>query len=685
MMKVLDTDTNLFPTNLFPAEVLLPLQSLLDRLPLAVFCKDRELGYTWGNDNFLADAGLASLDALIGKTDDDLPWTAEQTARFRALDLEVMGSNTLVANIVERQTIAGGKLIWVERSKAPMRDEQGNVVGVLGIYRNITVRVQALEDLRASQAIMQLIMDNIPQSIFWKDRSYNYLGCNQPFALQAGVSKPEDLIGKTDHQLAWQDQADLYQEMDRRVMDTDTPEYSIIEPQTRSDGSQAWLNTNKVPLHNAQGEVVGILGTYEDITERVEAEQELQEAYARMERLVQDQSEQIQMQVTAREQQELAEQEQQTLIDALRSTASMLASTLDLDEVLDRILAEIGRVVPHDGASIILIEGEIARTVRVRSAVPHLSIDHELNSQVRLSQLPNHQHIIKGKQPFIIQDTVNSAVWVEQPHAAWVRSYLGVPIRIDEDVIGLINLSSTTPRFFGPRHAERLQAFADQAAIAIQNARLYEGAQELAALQERQRLARDLHDAVSQTLWTANIMADVLPTLWQDNQDEGMETLHKLRQLTQGALAEMRTLLLELRPRELEETRLGDLLHQLAEAAMSRKKVDILLHVDDDIQVSADVKVGLYRIAQESLNNIVKHSHATRVNIALLNVVSDSGVQRVQLTIEDNGRGFDLAKRSTERLGVTIMKERADGIDASFELDSQPDEGTLVRVTWPRM
>lgn len=665
--------------NAIPAELWQPLQGLLEQMPIAVFCKNRDLVYVWGNHNFIADAGLDSLDDLVGKTDDDLPWTPEQTARFCELDQEVMLANKIVSNIVEQQTIADGQLIWVERSKAPICDEAGQVVGVLGIYRNITLRKQAQEDLRDSKFMMQLIMDNIPQSIFWKDSSFHYLGCNQPFAIQAGANNPDELIGKNDHQLAWQDQADLYREMDRRVMETDSAEYRIIEPQTRADGSQAWLNTNKVPLHNASGDVVGILGTYEDITERVEAEHELQEAYARMERLVQDQSEQIQMQMTAREQQELAEQEQQTLIDALRSTAAMLTSTLDLDEVLDRILSEIGRVVPHDSASIVLIEDELARTVRVRSAVAHLSIDHELNTQTRLSQLPNHQHIIKGKQPFIIQDTVNSAVWVEQPHAAWVRSYLGVPIRIEDNVIGLINLNSSTPGFFGPRHAERLQAFADQAAIAIQNARLYEGAQELAALQERQRLARDLHDAVSQTLWTASLMADVLPTLWLEDQAEGVQTLQKFQRLTRGALAEMRTLLMELRPKALVEARLSDLLSQLAEAAMSRKRIDISLQVDEGVKLSPDVQIGLYRIAQEGMNNVVKHSHATMVEI---NLTSEGS--QVRLAIRDNGRGFELDNVPRERFGVSIMRERADAINALLQVDTSLNNGTVVTVVWPK-
>jgi GAF domain-containing protein len=115
-----------------------------------------------------------------------------------------------------------------------------------------------------------------------------------------------------------------------------------------------------------------------------------------------------------------------------------------------------------------------------------------------------------------------------------VRAYLGAPIQLEGEVIGFIHLNSAHPGFFSSTHAERLEAFTDQAAIAIQNARLYEQAQALAALEERQRLARDLHDAVSQTLWTASITADVLPELWKKDRAEGERSLERLRRLTRA-------------------------------------------------------------------------------------------------------------------------------------------------------
>ncbi|NMG08080.1 PAS domain S-box protein [Brasilonema sp. UFV-L1] len=141
----------------------------------------------------------------------------------------------------------------------------------------MTDRLYVEEQLRQSQEMLQFIMDNIPQSIFWKDTASAYLGCNRIFAEMVGLESPEDIVGKTDYDLLVNEQeADLYYESDLRVMLTDTPEYDVIFRHIRKDGKQAWLEASKIPLHDHQGNVIGVLGTFEDITERKQAEESLQ-------------------------------------------------------------------------------------------------------------------------------------------------------------------------------------------------------------------------------------------------------------------------------------------------------------------------------------------------------------------------------------------------------------------------
>jgi signal transduction histidine kinase len=221
-------------------------------------------------------------------------------------------------------------------------------------------------------------------------------------------------------------------------------------------------------------------------------------------------------------------------------------------------------------------------------------------------------------------------------------------------------------------------AFAQQAAIAIENARLYEQAQTLAILEERQRLARELHDAVTQTLFAGSLIADVLPRLWERDPAEGRRRLAELRELARGALAEMRTLLYELRPTALTDVPLGDLLRQLVDATIGHARLPVSLSVEGQRALPPDVQVALYRIAQESLNNVAKHARASRAEVSLV-FRADS----VELCLRDDGQGFDLSQIPPGHLGVGFMHERAQAVGAGLQIASQPGHGTRLTVAWP--
>ena len=668
-------------------EVLDLLQTILDNIPQAIFWKDQKSVYLGCNQNFAIDAGVGSPENIFGKTDGDLVWTREQAELFRKIDHQIIESRTPY-HTIEQLTIIGNQTIWVETNKVLLYDTNGEISGILGTYRDVSMQRQEQEALRESQQMLQLIMDNIPQIIFWKDRDSIYRGCNRNFAMAAGVGSSPNIDGKSDFDLPWtRDEAVWYRKVDQRVMEKDVPELHIIETQFMADGKRAWVDTNKIPLHDVLGNVVGILGTYDDITERKQTLEALQKAHSELELRVKERTAelstaniQLKLEINERKLVESIEREQRTLAEALRDTAELLNSTLNLNEVLDRILSVIGRVVPHDIANIILIENQSAHVVRYHSQTEQFSERSNLNRRFPLDELPNLNQMITTKRPLIINDVINTSGWVTRSNGDWVRSYMGCPIQIEGEVIGFINLNSAASNFFNPLHAERLQAFANQAAIAIKNARLYQQAQELAALEERQRLARDLHDAVSQTLWTLNLMADVFPSLWMENQESGQLVLKRFQRLTRGALAEMRTLLLELRPAYLVQTKLDDLIQQLIEAMMSRKKIDISFSVQGaSYPLPSDVQVGIYRIAQEALNNISKHSRATQV---LMDLVYTP--EQVKLEIKDNGRGFEMTHLPPERMGMGIMRERAEAIRVNLEIKSVLDEGTQIVIIWPR-
>jgi len=212
---------------------------------------------------------------------------------------------------------------------------------------------------------------------------------------------------------------------------------------------------------------------------------------------------------------------------------------------------------------------------------------------------------------------------------------------------------------------------------ALEKGRLRQQAAENAAAAERSRLARELHDAVSQTLFAASLIAEVLPSLWEIDPVEGQRRLYELRDLSRGALAEMRALLLELRPAALAEAELPSLLKQLRNAIEGRARLPVSVEIEGYYPLPVDVKIALYRITQESLNNAVKHADATQLTIRL-----EYGEVGVRLAILDNGKGFSPEQALHDRLGLGIMSERAEAIGADFAVNSQPGEGTIVTLYW---
>ncbi|MHB1399982.1 MAG: PAS domain S-box protein [Trichloromonadaceae bacterium] len=200
----------------------------------------------------------------------------EQTAHNYRLLVDGQGR---VIDYQKRYLRKDGAIVWGHVSVALVQDGAGQPLYYIGLVQDVTESRRVQDQIRESQQMLRLVLDYIPQAVFWKDRNLVYLGCNRNFARVAGVENSQALIGKSDYDLAWKrEEADFYRECDHRVMESDRPELHIIESQLQAGGKQAWLDTNKIPLHDAEGRVVGILGTFDDITERKAAEEALVKA-----------------------------------------------------------------------------------------------------------------------------------------------------------------------------------------------------------------------------------------------------------------------------------------------------------------------------------------------------------------------------------------------------------------------
>jgi GAF domain-containing protein len=366
----------------------------------------------------------------------------------------------------------------------------------------------------------------------------------------------------------------------------------------------------------------------------------------------------------------------------ISEVGTRITSILTIDELLHEIVRLIKDTLGYYHTAIGLIEGD---ELVIKAGVgAHWDDAQHQPSRLRVGQKGITAWVAATGEPLLVPDVNQDARYLLLPESPEIRSEVAVPLKTTTGIIGVLDVQSAQLNAFDDSDLVVLKSVAHQAAIAIENARLYEQAQQAAVLEERSRLARDLHDAVTQTLFSASLIGEVLPSLWESDQREGRQLLKELRQLTRGALAEMRTLLLELRPTALAETSLDELLRQLGEAVTGRSGVSVTVAAQGEGDLPPDVHVALYRIAQEALNNVVKHSRASHVEVTFRCYEPDGGGRgaSVHLSIVDNGRGFDRSHVAADRLGLGIMRERAESVGAPLEIETQAGEGTRVSVVW---
>jgi signal transduction histidine kinase len=363
-------------------------------------------------------------------------------------------------------------------------------------------------------------------------------------------------------------------------------------------------------------------------------------------------------------------QQLQTLLE-LTATASRI---LDLDEMLRITLDRLLVLVGASRAGVVLLNEETAQ-VELRIIRPERPIAPEAMAEL----IEACQQIVASGEPLYVG-----------PDAALGRLEPGgfFPLQARGQAMGVLGIIGPEGGSFSQGQLALFESIADRISVGIDNARLYEQAQKFAVVEERQRLARELHDAVTQTLFTASLLAEVLPETWELDPEEGRQLLQELRQLSRGALAEMRTLLLELRPAALVETSLGELLRQLGEAVTGRTGVPVTVTEEQQGRLPAEIHIAFYRIAQEALNNVAKHARASQVTLRLgcspgrSGSLAETQPEGIELRINDDGCGFEPEAVPPHHLGLGIMRERAHQIGAILEINSKSGLGTEIRVVW---
>lgn len=557
-----------------------------------------------------------------------------------------------------------GEIFLAHVTMSVVRDRSGKPLYMVGMVIDIDEKKQATIELLESEARFRAIYDSAEVGIVLAnidanldsdldDRHFRDLIAHQRVnpALQRMFGYNESELQNMDvSNLIFPADRNLDKELSRQLFAGERDSYRIEKRYVRKDGSVFWGRLNYSLVRSADSRPQMAIGIIEDIDQEKQAQERLRESEARF----------------------------RAMFD--NTTVGIAMTTLDrrlvqINEAAARLtgypLEEILKIHPVDLA---LPEDHDVGEVEFRELLAGKRNDYAIEKRYRrkdgsiywgrvtYSVVPDQN----GKPEYLIGmvEDVTREKEARQKLQEQEREYREtLEQRVEERTRALTeaNLRLVAEIEQRQRAEEALAAKAAEEAI----------------VSERTRLARELHDAVTQTLFSASLMAEVLPDLWKIDEDEAQRTTEELRQLTRGALAEMRTLLLELRPAALLQARFQDLIKQLVEAVVGRTRLPVNLTITGEDELSPEVQVALYRIAQESLNNIVKYARSTQVDITL-----HLSCCHIELEITDNGIGFDMATLKPTSLGLRIMHERAEAIGADLRIQSSPGKGTQVRVVW---
>lgn len=370
-----------------------------------------------------------------------------------------------------------------------------------------------------------------------------------------------------------------------------------------------------------------------------------------------------------------SEQARRRQADTLLEVTSIVSSTLELDEVMSHILDQLQRVVSYDSASVQLLHQGALQVVAGRG---FSDLKHVLGLTFALNNDSPNYKVIERRRPLSLDDAPALYPAFRQPPYSHIKSWLGVPLHVHEHIIGIITLDRRQPGGYSQEEIRLATAFAGQAALALENARLYQEAEQLAIMKERARLARELHDSVTQALYSMNLLAEAGGRLAAAEELQRVQDyLARLGQTAQEALQEMRLLIYELRPPILEQEGLVGALQQRLDAVEGRAGVETRLRVEGTIKLPSLVEDGLYRIAQEALNNALKHAAAGLVTVRIR-----AGSGQVELEVTDNGTGFDPETISDRGgMGLVNMHDRAERLGGKLSVNSAPGQGTQVKVS----
>ncbi len=391
------------------------------------------------------------------------------------------------------------------------------------------------------------------------------------------------------------------------------------------------------------------------------------------------------------------EQQARWFSEVLRDANLSLTKSLDLKVVLDSLLSFLARLVPYESANVMLLEDadSMLRIVAVKGYENWQADTQALNLRIPVDRFPNMARLVREGKSAWVPDTQLDPSWITIEPGAHVRSWLGVPLHVAGRVLGVYSLDRTVPNGFTKEHVRTAEALAAQAAVAIENARLYTEinekremlrrmtTQEMKVLEdERGRIAHALHDESGQALTALQFLLrslrDAIPLDGRPAVDPLIMQwqLNSAIELTGVTMEQLRAVAHFLRPVALDDLGLSTALEGFCEEFAQYVNLDVRYEGKETGELPDIVAVSLYRLVQEALTNVARHADAATAVVTLEQTGS-----LLTLAVCDDGRGFDTATQNGQGIGLIGMRERVLALGGEIQIHSQPDRGTEIRVT----
>lgn len=634
------------------------LTSFFHVAPEAIMVIDREEARVQVvNDGFCRITGFLSSE-VIGKIIDEVGILSDEDNKHKIIHL--LQQTGFIANYETQFIKKTGEIATVLAQIAPINYEKMDCILIVGA--DITDIKKTEEALRLSEATFRMLINSTDDFVFLIDLTGIVLEANEVLATSLGITH-EQIIGTDIYQYYPVELARLRREKAQEAIGL------RCSVRFEDHSNNTWQELIISPVYNDTDEVVNLAVIGRDTTERKKAEESLQrskEAYRHL---------------TATLEQRVSERTRE--MEILYNVSSAFSSSLTIDDVMDNSISlAIKGLNLENGAIFLLDPNEDPYSLKLGSSSWNMTDDNRLLCE---KDCIFRDVVIKRETLFFpdIKRKASCKHCQKNPltENGNHRSFLGVPMNTQGRLIGVLAFWGYPDQSFTVEEIALIETLADQIAISIENTRLRQLMNETAVKEERARLARELHDSVTQEIYSLMLFTESAKRMFAEGKNEQLRALlDRIFDVSYQALKEMRLMVYDLHPIALEQAGLVEALRHRLETVEKRSGLQVSFHVAIDMEsIPKNMSQELYRIAIEALNNATKHSRANRISVDLF---MDQHI--IELSVRDNGCGFDpVTAKEQGGMGLISLQERAKMLKGDLEIETSPGQGAYVRLRVP--